>query len=86
MKVSYILFLGLFSYVILCNFYPIDNDVQHPARLQNSQTVFEIILIIWVFDFFLSKIKQVFFQIIILSYENIKNITLLNNFVLKDSI
>ena len=57
-KLFYILFLLLFSYVILCDFKEIDySEIKDINGL--PITYYEIILTVWVFTFLVDEIRQV---------------------------
>lgn len=54
----------LFSYVMLCDFYPMpvpkyDNDTTH---LGLSISIPEIVLIIWIIMFTVDEVRQVYFE------------------------
>jgi hypothetical protein len=58
LKLFYILFLLLFSYVILCDFKEIDySEIKDTDDL--PITIYEIILTVWVFTFLVDEIRQV---------------------------
>jgi hypothetical protein len=58
LKLFYILFLLLFSYVILCDFKEIDySEIKDTGDL--PITIYEIILTVWVFTFLVDEIRQV---------------------------
>jgi hypothetical protein len=54
----YILFLLLFSYVMLCDFYPIPTN-QNFTNLGLPISIPEIVLIIWVTLFAVAEIRDV---------------------------
>lgn len=50
----------LFSYVLLCNFFPVDSSYAYTLSLLNETvSIQEIILIIWIVGITLDEIKQV---------------------------
>jgi hypothetical protein len=58
-KFSHILFLSLFTYVILCDFYPL--PVQpNSTNLGLSISIPEIVLILWVLALFFDEIREVY--------------------------
>ena len=59
-KLSYLVFLLLFSYVVLCNYYPIHFEDRKDENVYLEVSIFELILIIWVLSFFLDEIVQYF--------------------------
>lgn len=59
-KAFYLMFLFLFSYVIMCNFHPIDKQKFNETTLTLPLSIPEIVLIIWVSTFFLEEIRKVF--------------------------
>ena len=54
----FILFLILFSYVILCDFYPIHNTTNMWVKQGIYISAPEIVLIIWVFTFAMEKVHK----------------------------
>ena len=57
-KAAYLLYLILFSYVILCDFYPLYQANELTSR-GLAISIPEIVLIIWTFTFGLDEIRQV---------------------------
>jgi hypothetical protein len=58
LKLAYILFLMLFSYVVLCDFKEIDYSETDDEQFLPI-TYYELVLTIWVFTFFVDEIRQV---------------------------
>ena len=54
------MFIFLFSYVILCNFYMINENQNYYSTLGLSISIPEVVLIIWVFTYLLEEIRKVF--------------------------
>lgn len=57
-QVFFFMFLILHSYVLLCDFYPIDNPGNPATSLGLSISIPEIVLIIWVITFAIDKIRE----------------------------
>lgn len=55
---SYLLFLVLFSYILLCDFYPIGYKGNESTRFNTYISILEIVLIIWVLTFTCEEIRQ----------------------------
>ena len=53
------MFLILFSYVLLCDFYPLTASGNPVTRLNIAISIPEVILIIWVITFALDEIREV---------------------------
>jgi hypothetical protein len=53
------MFLVLFSYVILCDFFPIYAKGFEETRLGIKISILEVILIIWIISFTFDEIREV---------------------------
>ncbi len=60
------MFIFLFSYVILCNFYLINENKNYYSTLGLSISIPEVVLIIWVITFLLEEIRKVLFLLSLL--------------------
>ena len=58
-KLSYVLFLTLFSYVLLCDFSPVNQPVNPSTSKGLAISIPEVIIIVWVFTFIVEDIRQV---------------------------
>ncbi len=58
LKIFYALFLMLFSYIMLCDFFPVATEMKD-LNLGVGISVPEIILIIWIFLYTIDEIRQV---------------------------
>ncbi|CAF0977505.1 unnamed protein product [Brachionus calyciflorus] len=55
---SYLMFLILFSYIMLCDFYPVDIIGKRETKFNTYISVLEIVLIIWILTFTCEEIRQ----------------------------
>ncbi len=60
-KISFFCFILLLSYVLLCDFYPVDYSGDFSFQINDGLfiSIWEIILIVWVLNFALDEIIQV---------------------------
>ena len=66
----FLIFLTMFSYVMLCDFYPIKHLNEDGIEIGKEIGIFEKILIIWVCIFLVDTSKQVNVKIQVLLKEN----------------
>lgn len=72
LKIAYILFLTLFTYVLLCDFFPISTNQYVTERFSLSIALPEVLLHIWVIsssiDFIFRQARFIFLLNLVLKY------------------